>query len=71
MSEIKKLWHFRQNNSGGFYTGPAYNIIVEADEPEAEAWVPKLKGSVRLMRAVVLAVATAGMMLKKLKAEIM
>ena len=38
MSEIKKLWHFRQNNSGGFYTGPAYNIIVEADGPN-EAWV--------------------------------
>jgi hypothetical protein len=37
MSEIKKLWHFRQNNSGGFYTGPAYNIIVEADGPN-EAW---------------------------------
>jgi hypothetical protein len=31
MSEIKKLWHFRQNNSGGRYTGPAYNLIVEAD----------------------------------------
>ena len=38
MSEIKKLWHFRQNNSGGFYTGPAYNIIVEADGPN-EAWM--------------------------------
>ena len=37
MSEIKKLWHFRQNNSGGKYTGPAYNLIVEADS-EAEAW---------------------------------
>jgi hypothetical protein len=37
MSEIKKLWHFRQNNSGGRYTGPAYNLIVEADS-EAEAW---------------------------------
>tara|TARA_R110002110_G_scaffold102060_1_gene258989 strand:- start:1570 stop:1974 length:405 start_codon:yes stop_codon:yes gene_type:complete len=32
-----KLWHFHQNNSGGFYTGPAYNIIVEADGPN-EAW---------------------------------
>ena len=37
MSE-KKLWHFHQNNSGGFYTGPAYNIIVEADGPN-EAWM--------------------------------
>ena len=37
MSEIKKLWHFRQNNSGGFYAGPAYHIIVEADN-EREAW---------------------------------
>ena len=37
MSEIKKLWHFRQNNSGGKYTGPAYNIVVESDTPEG-AW---------------------------------
>jgi len=37
MSEIKKLWHFRQNNSGGRYTGPAYNIVVESDTPEG-AW---------------------------------
>ena len=37
MSEIKKLWHFRQNNSGGFYTGPAYHIVVEADNVD-EAW---------------------------------
>ena len=37
MSEIKKLWHFRQNNSGGRYTGPAYNLIVEADNVD-EAW---------------------------------
>ena len=37
MSEIKKLWHFRQNNSGGRYTGPAYNLIVEADNMD-EAW---------------------------------
>ena len=38
MSEIKKLWHFRQNNSGGKYTGPAYNIVVESDTPEG-AWL--------------------------------
>jgi len=37
MTEIKKLWHFRQNNSGGKYTGPAYNIVVEGDTIE-EAW---------------------------------
>ena len=37
MSEIKKLWHFRQNNSGGKYTGPAYNIVVEGDTMD-EAW---------------------------------
>ena len=34
----KKLWHFNQMNTGGFYTGPAYNIIVEADGPN-EAWM--------------------------------
>ena len=34
----KKLFWFRQNNSGGFYTGPAYNIIVEADD-ENDAWL--------------------------------
>ncbi len=37
MTEIKKLWHFRQNNSGGKYTGPAYNIVVEGDTMD-EAW---------------------------------
>jgi len=25
---------FRQNNSGGFFTGPAINVIVEADDHE-------------------------------------
>ena len=30
----KKLWHFNQMNSGGFYTGPAYHIIVEADNED-------------------------------------
>jgi len=33
----KILYHYRQNNSGGFYTGPAYHIVVEADGPW-EAW---------------------------------
>ncbi len=42
MSEIKKLWHFRQNNSGGFYTGPAYHIVVEADDLN-EAWAEAQK----------------------------
>ena len=43
MSEIKKLWHFRQNNSGGRYTGPAYNIVVEGDDlNEAGAEAQKL-----------------------------
>ena len=59
MSEIKKLWHFRQNNSGGRYTGPAYNLIVEADNVKPKHG-PKLKISVRPMRIVALAVATVG-----------
>ena len=42
MSEIKKLWHFRQNNSGGKYTGPAYHIVVEGDDLN-EAWAEAQK----------------------------
>ena len=34
----KKLYHFNQMNTGGFYTGPAYNIVVEADGFH-EAWM--------------------------------
>lgn len=33
----KKMWHYKQNNSGGFYEGPAYHIVVEADN-EKDAW---------------------------------
>lgn len=28
------FYRFRQNNSGGFFTGPAINVIVEADSQE-------------------------------------
>ena len=33
----KKLYHYKQNNTGGFYTGPAYHIVVEAVD-EKDAW---------------------------------
>jgi len=33
----KKMWHYKQNNSGGFYEGPAYHIVVEAVD-EKDAW---------------------------------
>lgn len=31
---MAKYYHYRQNNSGGSFTGPAINVYIEADTPE-------------------------------------
>lgn len=31
---MAKYYHYRQNNSGGFFTGPAINVYIEADTSE-------------------------------------
>lgn len=31
-----RWWHYSQNNSGGYFSGPAHHIVVEANAP-AEA----------------------------------
>ena len=31
---MAKYYHYRQNNSGGFFTGPAINVYIGADTSE-------------------------------------